>query len=212
MSLERPERQQYTTEAGVDYDAIERLLGEHVLGRETHTDTEAFVIRPDEVQDVLFALRDEAGFDHLSLLVPQEYEDRYESIYYLTKYEDRTQEVGVVVPTAKDNPVSQTAEPVYRTADWHEREAYDLVGIEYEGHPDPRRILLPETWQGHPLALDYDQDRPQIVTLAEHQNPIADDTYDEDTDTMFLNIGPHHPATHGVLHLKTVLDGEQVVD
>ncbi|ADJ15720.1 NADH-quinone oxidoreductase subunit D [Halalkalicoccus jeotgali] len=212
MSLERPERRQYVTDEGVDYDAIERLLGEYVLGRETHLNAEGFVIRPDEVQDVLFALRDEAGFDHLSVVTAQEYEDRYESIYHLKKYADPTQEVSVVVPTAKDRPVSQTAEPVYRTADWHEREAYDLVGIEYEGHPDPRRILLPETWQGHPLALDYDQDRPQMVTLAEHQNPIADDHYDEDTDTMFLNIGPHHPATHGVLHLKTVLDGEQVVD
>ncbi|MEM4780214.1 MAG: NADH-quinone oxidoreductase subunit D [Halalkalicoccus sp.] len=212
MSLERPTQQRYVTEEGVDYDAIERLLGEHVLGRETHLNAEGFVIRPDEVQDVLFALRDEAGFDHLSLLTAQEYEDRYESIYHLKKYADPTQEVSVVVPAAKDDPVSQTAEPVYRTADWHEREAYDLVGIRYEGHPDPRRILLPETWQGHPLALDYDQDRPQIVTLAEHQNPIADDHYDSDTDTMFLNIGPHHPATHGVLHLKTVLDGEQVVD
>ncbi|WP_336344924.1 NADH-quinone oxidoreductase subunit D [Halalkalicoccus ordinarius] len=213
MSLEEPRQpDSYVAEGTVDYDAIEELLGEHVLGRETHSGTEAFVIRPDEVQDVLFALRDEAGFDHLSLLVPQEYEDRYESIYYLTKYEDRTQEVGVVVPTPRDNPVSQTAEPVYRTADWHEREAYDLVGIRYEGHPDMRRILLPETWQGHPLSRDYDQDRPQIVTLAEHQNPIADDYHDAESDTMFLNIGPHHPATHGVLHLKTVLDGEQVVD
>ncbi|KYH25829.1 NADH-quinone oxidoreductase subunit C/D [Halalkalicoccus paucihalophilus] len=212
MSLERPKRQQYVTEEGVDYDAIERLLGEHVLGRETHLNAEGFVIRPDEVQDVLFALRDEAGFDHLSVVTAQEYADRYESIYHLKKYDDPTQEVSVVVPTSKDDPVSQTAEPVYRTADWHEREAYDLVGIEYEGHPDPRRILLPETWQGHPLALDYDQDRPQIVTLAEHQNPIAEDHYDSDTETMFLNIGPHHPATHGVLHLKTVLDGEQVVD
>ncbi|MFC7006962.1 NADH-quinone oxidoreductase subunit D [Halalkalicoccus salilacus] len=213
MSLEEPRQpDSYVKEGTVDYDAIEELLGDHVLGRESHRNTEAFVIRPDEVQDVLFALRDEAGFDHLSLLVPQEYEDRYESIYYLTKYDDRTQEVGVVVPTPRDNPVSQTAEPVYRTADWHEREAYDLVGIRYEGHPDMRRILLPETWQGHPLGLDYDQDRPQIVTLAEHQNPIADDYHDAESDTMFLNIGPHHPATHGVLHLKTVLDGEQVVD
>lgn len=212
MSLERPERQAYVTDEGVDYDAIEELLGEHVLGRETHINAEGFVIRPDEVQEVLFALRDEAGFDHLSVVTAQEYEDRYESIYHLKKYDDPTQELSVVVPTAKENPVSQTAEPVYRTADWHEREAYDLVGIEYEGHPDPRRILLPETWQGHPLALDYDQDRPQIVTLTEHANPIADDHYESESDTMFLNIGPHHPATHGVLHLKAVLDGEQVVD
>jgi NADH-quinone oxidoreductase subunit C/D len=142
----------------------------------------------------------------------QEYEDRYESIYHLTSYDDRTREVSVVVPTSKDAPKSQSAEPVFRTADWHEREAYDLVGIEYEGHPDLRRILLPETWQGHPLSLDYDQDRPQIVTLKEHANPLQEDHADDEGNTMFVNIGPHHPATHGVLHVKTTLDGEQIAD
>ncbi len=217
MSLERPttpETEVGVTEDGtVDYDALADLLGEHVIDREEHVNAEAFVVRPDEVQDVLFALRDEAGFDHCSCVTAQEYGDRFESIYHLTKYDDRTQEVGVVVPTSKDEPVSQTANPVYRTADWHEREAYDLVGIEYEGHPDLRRILLPETWQGHPLRSDYNQEKPQIVTLREHANPLQDDhRRGEDSDTMFLNIGPHHPATHGVLHLKTTLDGEQVAD
>jgi NADH-quinone oxidoreductase subunit C/D len=120
--------------------------------------------------------------------------------------------VSIVVPTSTDAPVSQTAEPVYRTADWHEREAYDLVGIDYEGHPDLRRILLPRGWKGHPLSLDYDQDRPQIVPLEAHKNPIEHDQYADNADTLFLNIGPHHPATHGVLHIETVLDGEQVLD
>ena len=215
MSLERPRddsQQVGVTEEGVDYEALAELLGEHVIGRESHANAEAFVVRPDEVQDALFALRDEAGFDHCSLVTAQEYEDRYESIYHLKKYDDPTQEVSVVVPTASRDPVSQTAEPVYRTADWHEREAYDLVGIEYEGHPDLRRILLPETWQGHPLALDYNQDRPQVVTFESHANPLQEDSRDAESDTMFLNIGPHHPATHGVLHLETVLDGEQIAD
>jgi len=217
MSLEEPtppETEVGVTEAGgVDYDALAELLGEHVIDREEHVNAEAFVVRPDEVQDALFALRDEAGFDHCSCVTAQEYGDRYETIYHLTKYDDRTQEVGVVVPTSKEDPVSQTAEPVYRTADWHEREAYDLVGIEYEGHPDLRRILLPETWQGHPLRSDYNQEKPQVVTLREHANPLQEDhRAGEDSDTMFLNIGPHHPATHGVLHLKTTLDGEQVAD
>ena len=198
----------------VDYDELEALLGDLVLDREEHIHAEGFVVRPDEVQDALFRLRDEADFDHLSCVTAQEYEDRFESIYHLKKFDDPTQEVNVVVPTTTDNPVSQTAEPVYRTAAWHEREAYDLVGIEYEGHPDLRRILLPETWQGHPLRESYDQDKPQIVPLSEHANPLQDDHRGdgEQSDTMFLNIGPHHPATHGVLHLKTVLDGEQVVD
>jgi len=221
MSLEEPEPDLPTTEEsavgvtddGLDYDELADLLGDRLLDREEHVNAEGFVIRPDQVQDVLFDLRDEAGFDHCSCVTAQEYDDRYESIYHLKKYDDPTQELSVVVPSPKDDPHNESANPVYRTADWHEREAYDLVGIEYDDHPDLRRILLPETWQGHPLSQDFDQTEPQVVTLREHANPLQEDHKAEnDADTMFVNIGPHHPATHGVLHLKTVLDGEQVAD
>jgi NADH-quinone oxidoreductase subunit C/D len=217
MSLEEPEPDVPVVDESLAVeqspDELAELLGDLAIDREEHLNAPGFVVRPDEVQDALFRLRDEAGFDHCACVTAQEYENRYESIYHLRKFDDPTQEVSVVVPAAKDEPVSRTAEPVFRTADWHEREAYDLVGIDYEGHPDLRRILLPETWQGHPLSLDYDQERPQIVTLREHANPLQADQRDEaDADTMYLNIGPHHPATHGVLHVKTVLDGEQVVD
>ncbi len=200
-----------TVGSDLDADGIAALLGEAVLDREEHLNAPGFVIRPDAVQEVLTKLRDEAGFDHLSCVTAQQYTDRYESIYHLTSYDDRQREVSVVVPTDPERPVSQSAEPVFRTADWHEREAYDLVGIEYEGHPDLRRILLPQTWQGHPLSLEYHQDKPQIVTLDAHKNPLEAD-HRGNSETMFLNIGPHHPATHGVLHLKAVLDGEQVAD
>jgi NADH-quinone oxidoreductase subunit C/D len=197
---------------GVDYDALAELLGDGVLGRESHVNAEAFVVRGDAVQDTLSTLKEEAGFDHLSCVSAQEYPDRYETVYHLKKYDDPTQEVGVVVPAASSDPHSESAEPVFRTADWHEREAYDLVGIEYDDHPDLRRILLPETWQGHPLSRSYNQNKPQIVTLEEHRNPLQEHHEESESDTMFLNIGPHHPATHGVLHVKTVLDGEQVAD
>ena len=211
MSLEEPDP---ADAAGVatTADEMEALIAEHVLSRDDHLNAPGYVVRPDAVQDTLSTLRTEAGLDHLSCVTAQEYEDRYETIYHLTSYDDRTHEASVVVPTPKDEPVSQTAEPVFRTADWHEREAYDLVGVEYDGHPDMRRILLPETWQGHPLSLDYDQERPQVVPLREHANPLEDDQRGDEGETMFLNIGPHHPATHGVLHLKTTLDGEQVAD
>ncbi|WP_255150841.1 NADH-quinone oxidoreductase subunit D [Halorarius halobius] len=206
MSLERP-----AAAESVAGDAdLAALLGEYAVDTDDHENAPAFVVRPDEVQDVLFLLRDEAGFDHCSCVTAQEYEDRYETIYHLKKYDDPTDEVSVVVPTAKDEPVSESANPVYRTADWHEREAYDLVGIEYDDHPDLRRILLPETWQGHPLSLDFDGEKPQVVPFREHANPLEDDA--GDSDTMFLNIGPHHPSTHGVLHIEATLDGEQVAD
>jgi NADH-quinone oxidoreductase subunit C/D len=201
-----------TADGDVDYDALADLLGEHVLDREDHVNAEGFVIRPDKVEDVLSTLKEQAGFDHCSAVTAQQYQDRYESIYHLKKYDDPTQEVSVVVPTPTDEPVSGTGEGVYDTARWHEREAYDLVGIEYDGHPNLERILLPETWQGHPLSLDYNQEKPQIVPLREHANPLRDDHRGDDADTMFINIGPHHPATHGVLHIETVLDGEQIAD
>jgi NADH-quinone oxidoreductase subunit C/D len=215
MSLEQPQTREVgvTPDGELDYDELAEFLGDHVLDREEHKNAEGFVIRPDEAETVLQSLKQEAGFDHLSLVTAQEYQDRYESIYHLKKYDDPTQELSLVVPTSRDEPVSQSATSVYDTADWHEREAYDLVGIEYDEHPDLRRILLPETWQGHPLSKDYNQDQPQIVPLREHADPMEHRTdVPEEQDQMFINIGPHHPATHGVLHLKTVLDGEQVVD
>ncbi|WP_435129380.1 NADH-quinone oxidoreductase subunit D [Halobaculum sp. D14] len=189
---------------------LDDLLEQVAVGRDDHVHAPAVTVRPDAVQETLRTLRDEAGFDHCSCVTAQEYEDRYETIYHLKQYDDPTTEVSVVVPTAKSDPVSESAEPVFRTADWHEREAYDLVGIEYEDHPNLERLLLPETWQGHPLSLDYDQNRPQVVPFAENANPIADDA--RDGDAMLINVGPHHPATHGVLHLEAVLDGETVAD
>ena len=113
MSLEEPEPDEGVIEAaeevgvttdGLDYDELADLVGDRLLDREEHVNAEGFVVRPDEVQDVLFDLRDEAGFDHLSLVTAQDYEDRYESIYHLKKYDDPTQEVGVVVPTSSDEP------------------------------------------------------------------------------------------------------------
>ncbi|KDE58313.1 NADH-quinone oxidoreductase subunit C [Halostagnicola sp. A56] len=196
-------------EGGID---LETLLGEAILARDDHDNAPGIVVRPDEVVAVLETLREEAGFDHCACVTAQQYHDRFETIYHLRSYADPTRELSVVVPTAVDDPVSDSAASVYRTAEWHEREAYDLLGIDYEGHPDPRRILLPETWQGHPLRLDYDQTKPQIVTLSEHANPIAGDERDPESETMFLNIGPHHPSTHGVLHVEAVLDGETVLD
>ncbi|WP_254832690.1 NADH-quinone oxidoreductase subunit D [Haloglomus salinum] len=203
------QQQRPTTDRLAD-EAVTALPDDAIVSDESHENAPAVVIRGDRVRSVLSALRSEAGLDHCSCVTAQEYEDRFETVYHLTSYDDRTRELSVVVPTRKDGPVSESAAPVYRTAEWHEREAYDLVGIEYEGHPDLRRILLPETWQGHPLRTDYDQSQSQVVTLREHANPIQDDS--REGDTMFLNIGPHHPSTHGVLHLEVVLDGEQVAD
>jgi NADH-quinone oxidoreductase subunit C/D len=185
-------------------------IREYVVREETHENAPAVVVRADEVQAVLATLKAEAGLDHCACVTAQEYADRYETIYHLRSYDDPTRELSVVVPTTSERPHSQSAASVYPTAAWHEREAYDLVGISYDDHPDLRRILLPETWQGHPLSRDFDQDQPQIVTFREHRKLLEDEQVGP--DTMHINVGPHHPSTHGVLHLNAELDGETVAD
>ncbi|WP_254279941.1 NADH-quinone oxidoreductase subunit D [Haloarcula marina] len=183
-------------------------IREYVVREDDHLNAPAVVVRADEVQTVLSTLRTEAGLDHCACVTAQEYADRYESIYHLRSYDDPTRELSVVVPTPNSAPESESGAPVFPAAEWHEREAYDLVGIEYDDHPDLRRLLLPETWQGHPLSREYDQGQPQIVTFREHQRLLEDERVGP--DRMHLNVGPHHPSTHGVLHLNVELDGEQV--
>jgi NADH-quinone oxidoreductase subunit C/D len=197
-----------------DRDSVEAAIdavSESVSGRETHGNAPAIVIRPDAVATVLETVRSVAGLDHCACVTAQEYSDRFETIYHLRDYDDPTRELSVVVPVPTGNPVSESAASVFETADWHEREAYDLLGVEYEDHPDLRRILLPETWQGHPLRESYDQNQPQIVPFREQANPLEPDDK-ADSETLLLNIGPHHPATHGVMHIIVTLDGETVVD
>ncbi|MCU4799978.1 NADH-quinone oxidoreductase subunit D [Halobacteria archaeon HArc-gm2] len=198
-----------TEEAGFD-GLPDSLPDDAVVGYEEHVNAPAVVVRADAVQDVLTALKNEAGYDHCACVTAQEYGDRFETIYHLKTYDDPTDELSVIVPSPKSAPGNESAAPVYETAEWHEREAYDLFGLTFEDHPDLRRILLPETWQGHPLTDDYDQDQPQIVTYREHERIMEDRQVGP--DTMLLNMGPHHPSTHGVLHLLVELDGEVVAD
>lgn len=76
---------------------------------------------------------------------------------YSIPYEHKMMLKVIVPRNAKDEPAPSvpTLSHIWRTADWHEREAFDLVGIRFEEHPDLRRILLPEDWDGHPLRKDY---------------------------------------------------------
>jgi NADH-quinone oxidoreductase subunit C len=97
---------------------------------------------------------DELAFDSLMCLSATDYAETIlltYSLHSMKKFHKFT--VKIEVP--KENPRVPSVESVWKTANWHEREAYDLLGIEFEGHPDLQRILLPEDWEGHPLRKDY---------------------------------------------------------
>lgn len=146
-------------------------------------------------------------------------------VYHLTSV-DRNEDIRVKVPLNGEYPSLKSITGIWPSANWYEREIFDMFGISFEGHPDLRRILLPRSWKGHPLRKEYPARATemgpyvldeQIRDISERENKFdpADyglKTHDEDTDFMFLNLGPQHPGTHGLLRLVLQLDGEDIVN
>jgi NADH-quinone oxidoreductase subunit C len=102
----------------------------------------------------------ELGFDMLGMVTAVDYGDDFEVVY---RIRSREMHVGIIVKTRVGRELSSIASvaDLWPAANWHEREVYDLFGIEFEGHPDLRRILLPDDWVGHPLRKDYED--PSII-------------------------------------------------
>jgi len=115
-------------------------------------------VKPEQIAETLTWLRDEQGFEFLSALTAVDYwpqqEPRFHVIYQLTSI-SKNLSVQVRVPVAASRPVVPTVSGVYASANWREREVWDMFGVRFEGHPDLRRILMPHDWEGHPLRKDY---------------------------------------------------------
>ena len=107
--------------------------------------------------------RKEEGFDTLLMITGVDYRDHLEVVYHLLS--TRTNE-RLVVKTKTDGEVDSVT-PLWKGANWHERETWDLVGIKFRNHPNLRRILLAEGWVGHPLRKDYPMDKKQYVNLGD---------------------------------------------
>ncbi len=142
----------------------EKFGAEVIVGEETTGLQPALLIAPDQIAEVCLELRNnpKTYFDFLSCLTGVDYgaeANRFGVVYHLASIPYKTQ---LTLKISKENdrneenlPSFPSVVPVYKTADWHEREAYDMVGIFFEGHPDLRRILLPDDWEGFPLRKDY---------------------------------------------------------
>jgi NADH-quinone oxidoreductase subunit C len=119
-------------------------------------DTIVARLERSELRQVARRLHDlaEIAYDSLIWIAAVDYRTHLESVYHLYSYATNTYlELHVEVPRAK--AAVETVCDIWPAADWHEREAWDLMGIRYEGHPDLRRILLKDDWIGHPLRKDY---------------------------------------------------------
>jgi NADH-quinone oxidoreductase subunit C len=114
-------------------------------------------VPPAKIVEILTFCRNDAGlsFDCLSNLTGVDAPpDDVEVVYHLFSY-SKKHSLTCKVRVPKSNAHVATVEKIYPTANWQEREAFDLIGVIFDGHPDLRRIMLPEDWVGHPLRKDY---------------------------------------------------------
>jgi NADH-quinone oxidoreductase subunit C/D len=146
-------------------------------------------------------------------------------VYHLLSF-DRNQYVRIKVPLNDDRLALDSVTDIWPAANWYEREVWDMFGIVFHGHPHLTRILMPKTWTGHPLRKDHPARATEMgpFHLSEEKEEAEQEALrfrpeewgmtraHEDTDFIFLNVGPQHPGTHGVLRIVLQLDGEVIVD
>jgi NADH-quinone oxidoreductase subunit C len=140
------------------FDHLKSKFGEAVIEFKDDKPVDSYIIvSADKIDEISYYLRDfeDFQFDSLSCLSGIDYGDGKLGVtYHLFSYAKRHKVVlKVIVPA--DIPDVKTVSEVWQTANWHEREAYDMIGIKFEGHKDLRRILLEEDWEGHPLRKDF---------------------------------------------------------
>lgn len=164
------------------------------------------------------------GFDYLITIVGMDWKESFGCIYYLQNANNEVISVKVTT-TDRENPMLHSIADLWAIACIYEREVYDFFGIVFIGNPDMRRLFLSIDWKGYPLRKDYDEN-PEInpVTTENERQSDFTYTYVETPDgkvekkearvfqpeDFVVNIGPQHPATHGVLRFRTAVDGETI--
>ncbi len=206
-------------------EKISKLFPQAVIEGDT---TPMVTIANEQWHDLALALRNDADLkmDYLVTIVGMDWKENLGAIYYLMSTE-YNKVIGVKVLAAGDRqqPTIPSVADVWKVAVTFEREVFDFFGIIFLNNPDMRRLFLSIDWVGYPLRKDYDEN-PElnpISTESERQSDFTDvytlnaegevEKHEErifEKEEFVVNIGPQHPATHGVLRFRTSVDGETI--
>jgi len=149
----------------------------------------------------------------------------YSVVYHLLSI-GRNEDLRLKVALFEQDLHIPSVTSLWAGANWYEREAWDMFGIHFDGHPNLRRIIMPPTWRGHPLRKDHPARATEMETFSlpdereEREQEALRFVPEEwgmqrqgaESDFMFLNLGPNHPSVHGVFRVALQLDGEEIVD
>jgi len=216
---------------------LQHELSATAIPQPVRDDIPTYWVPKDEIHHVIRSLRysvpspytmlydltaiDERGRKHREDQPPSD----FTAVYNLYSFE-RNSYLRLKVALDKDNPTLPTITDFWPAANWYEREVWDMFGIVFEGHPHLERILMPRSWKGHPLRKEHparatemgpfhlttEMEDAEQQALQFHPAEWGMSSEHDGLDFMFLNVGPQHPGTHGVLRIALQLDGEVIVD
>ena len=148
------------------------------------------------------------------------------TVFYQLMSIERNSDVMIKVALSMNDLTLPTVTDIWPNANWYEREVWDMFGIRFDGHPLLKRMLMPDSWQGHPLRKDYPARATEFdpYALNAAKQDLEQETLrfkpeewgmkqqSDTSDFMFLNLGPNHPSAHGAFRIILQLDGEEIVD
>jgi NADH-quinone oxidoreductase subunit B/C/D len=209
-------------------EQVRQRFGETVKQEQT-ADMPTLVAEPDQVPELLRFLKQDIDqpYQRLEDLTAVDETARSSRpsheltmVYHLLSFE-RAGYLRVKAPLATAQTETPSITDLWPAANWYEREAFDMFGVRFAGHPNLRRILMPEGWQGHPLRKSYPgraTDMPPFTrdtatTMVPPEGSHFFSREDNPDNTLsILNLGPQHPGTHGILRVILKLAGEEIVD
>ena len=212
-------------------------LGPAAVPQQTHDRIPTFWVDRDHVPALLRFLKEEMGRPYKMLYDLSAIDERMKTqrddapasdftvVYHLFSF-DRNEYVRIKVALAEDQVSLPSITNIWPAANWYEREVWDMFGIAFDGHPHLERILMPKSWSGHPLRKEHPARATEMGPYRlPHEKEVAEQealrfrpedwgmSRERDgSDFIFLNIGPQHPGTHGVLRIALQLNGEEIVD